>query len=93
MSQINFKANKGDVKVITGWDPPLGYYYLTILKDDETIFDGFDMLGFCREIKKLEHLIRDLGIEIPPETLALIDRREGNVIYEYNGTSWNVYVC
>jgi len=92
MSQVKFKANyKGeDVEVVTGWDPPLGYYHLTIFDaDNEVVFDAFEIIGFCRELNKLNILIKDLSIKIPPETLEIVFRREGNVIYKWNGESWN----
>jgi hypothetical protein len=88
MSQVKFKAKyKGeDVEVVTGWDPPLGYYHLTIFDaDNKAVFDGFDILGFCRKLNMIKEVMNTLGIQVPPETLDIVDRREGNVVYNWNG--------
>jgi hypothetical protein len=96
MSQIKFKTlfNGKKAEVMTGWDPPLGYYHLTIFDTDpnaeeEVLWDGLDLMGFCRKLDTIEKKLAELGIEAPPGLLELIDRREGNVIYRYDGTRWS----
>jgi hypothetical protein len=95
MSQIKFNVEFEGKKaeVMTGWDPPLGYYHLTIFDtdpeaEDEILWDGLGSMGFCRKLDRIEKTLADLGIEAPPGLLSLIDRREGNVVYKHDGNKW-----
>jgi hypothetical protein len=92
MSQIKFDTTyqDRDVEVMTGWDPPLGYYHLTVFDkdpntDDEVCFDTFSKLGFCRNLNAIKQMLMELNIKPPPETFNLVEKREGNVIYKWNG--------
>ncbi len=99
MSQIKFdtRYQDKDVEVVTGWDPPLGYYHLTVFDkdpetEDEIVYDGLGLLGFCRTLKTVKQALLELNIEPPPETFDLVEKREGNVIYKWSGEGWNRYV-
>ena len=99
MSQIKFDAkhNDRDVEVITGWDPPLGYFHLTIFlknpkeNEDEVIFSEFDTLGFCRNLKEIENVLIQFNISIPPRTLDLVREKEGSVVYKFDGKGYKRY--
>lgn len=95
MSQIKFLAtyNGKPAEVMAGWDPPLGYYHLTIFDADpnaeeELLWDGLGNMGFCRSLNKIKTTLESLNIEAPPSLLDLIDRREGNVVYRWIGDKW-----
>lgn len=98
MSQVLFDTQfRGHwVDVMSGWDPPLGYYHLTIfnLDDDEgppeVLWSGLDRLGFCRTLSKIQEALESLGITPPPEFFDIIDRKEGNISYRWDGTKWTV---
>jgi len=95
MSQIKWKIEyKGkQAEVMTGWDPPLGYYHLTIFDldpnaEDELLWDGLGNLGFCRKLDTIRKTLDDLGITCPPGLFELIDQREGNTIYRWEDDEW-----
>jgi hypothetical protein len=95
MSQIKFyvEFNGKKAEVITGWDPPLGYYHLTIYDTDpnaeeEVLWDGLGSMGFCRKLDSIEKKLAELGIQAPSGLLKLIDRKEGNVVYKHDGKTW-----
>lgn len=69
-----------------GWDRQLSFYHLTIFdKDDqEVLWDGLTHIGFCRDINTFKEHLHSLVTQIPPDTLKLVDEREGNVDYRWN---------
>jgi hypothetical protein len=96
MSQIKFdtRYKDRDIEVVMGWDPPLGYYHLTVFDkspsaEDEIVYDGLGKLGFCRQLDKIKQAVVSLNIEPPPEAFELVEKREGNVVYRWNGKEWN----
>ena len=73
MSQVKFRTEyKGkQAEVMSGWDPPLGYYHLTIFDTDpeaeeEIIWDGLNELGFSRKLASVQVKLYSLGITPPP---------------------------
>jgi hypothetical protein len=100
MSQIFFKTTYlgKNCEVMTGWDPPLGFYHLTIFDpnasddaDTDVLWDGLDRLGFCRDIKNIEKAFQNLNINPPDEIYTLIDKKEGNVFYKWDSNQWVKY--
>jgi len=95
MSQIKFRTEfQGKAaEIMAGWDAPLGYYHFTVFDADpeaeeELLWDGLGNLGFCRKLDTIRETVDTLGLEPPPEFYDLIDRREGNVIYNWDGEQW-----
>lgn len=88
MSQIKFRTERGGqvVEVLTGWDRPLKYYFLSIFgASSEPIWSGLDHFpgGGVQEPERILEVLTTLQMDFPPDLLEYLTRHEGNVIYTY----------
>jgi hypothetical protein len=83
MSRITFKDDK--YEVVTGWDPPLQYFHLTIYslddKDGDPVYDCLDEMDvFYRpEPDWVFEKLDNMGIKCPKKLKELMLLKEGNV--------------
>ena len=101
MSQVIFKSKIADknVEVMGGWDPPMNYYHFTIFNldlkpdDDEEIIwaciDNFRLSELPKSTEPYIKILEEFNIEPPEDFWELCNKKEGNVVYIFNGTNWN----
>jgi len=99
MSQVYFKANHNGkrVEVMSGYDPPLNYFFLTVFKvdlndeEEDLLWSELDHFGFdeLRTTEPLKKVLNDLEI-VPPdnfwETVEL--QEDGRTVRIYNPSTY-----
>jgi hypothetical protein len=79
MSQRVFRARSaehGKVKVLAGWDRPLGYSFLTLLNDrEEAVFSNLDTTGNPDiPVPQVKRVLERFGLPIPRGFLEALER-------------------
>lgn len=63
MSQRIFQS--GSYEVQTGWNEPLGRYYLVVERDDDYVFSNLRLRDPEMDIQEILRVLEGLGIEYP----------------------------
>lgn len=102
MSQVKFHSALPDdtkVEIVGGWDEPQQGYHFSIFALEDDLEEGEDDVIYCnlrhsacpfprdndiyRTVLKLARIIP------PPGFWERVERKEGDVIYEWDGDAWH----
>ncbi len=71
MTQYRFTSNEKDV--ITGWDVPLQYYFLTI-KGDKLLFSNLELEDPSMTIASIVEKCGEFGIQVPEDIVQKLNQ-------------------
>jgi hypothetical protein len=94
MSQVKFESQLAGkrVAVLSGWDPPLRHYFMTIYLLDEPAEEVDDIVWSTIKApsdadslgtQRLKQQLTAMGIDVPVGFWERIERREGNIRYSF----------
>jgi len=98
MSQVIFETEHpeyGPVEVISGWDSPLRYYHLTILRinppedEDELVWCNLDHFrDGLASAEEAGEVLKGLGFEPPEGWGSMVTQKLGNVLFLWQDGRW-----
>lgn len=99
MSQVQFSATLAGnipVDIMAGWDHPLRYFFLSVfdLREDaeaETLYSTIDDPSpeDSRSTARLQRKLDALGVTVPRDFWAIVERRERSVQYMFVDDRWD----